>query len=44
MNLPGYSMQANVPNPYVKQNVILNAWTRQTMYWDVTCEWNGESR
>jgi hypothetical protein len=41
---PGYYANVNVPNPYVKQKVILEGWTRPTMPWGVNCEYEGHSR
>ena len=36
-SLPSYFTY--VPNPLLKKNVKLSAWTRPTMPWSISCEW-----
>lgn len=33
-----------VPNPSLKLNVQLFAWSRPTIEWSINCEWNGQTR
>jgi hypothetical protein len=39
MQQPSYT--SYVPNPYLKANILLSAYTRATMYWSLECELDG---